>query len=161
MKIKNLVVLAGVVGAVLMLWKNWDEIKNMFGSWGVGPGAPVRPPDTPWFVPPSVTPYLPPSGVDPSTLPDIMPIPPPSLPELIFPPLAFLPHDPPTVPVMPTPPPAPSIPELIFPPLAIIRPIIPPKPRARPMPMPPPREVHLPTPPTRGRDGRPHHFMEF
>lgn len=121
MKIKDVALLAGIVGAGVLIFSKWDKIQDMFGAWGIGPGAPVRPPDTPWYVPPSVTPYKTPSGVDPDTLPEIMPIPPPSLPELVFPPLALLPHEPIDAPVMPTPPAPPSPLEMIFPPLALLR----------------------------------------
>ena len=147
MKIGDVAVLAGVVGAGVLLWSKWDEIKSMFGSWGVGPDAPVRPPDTPIFVPPSVAPYVKPIGIDPSLLPDIMPIPPPRLIDFIFPPAALLPHDPVQVPVMPTPPSPPSLIGTIFPPAEIIARIIPvitpkPKPRvSKPI-------IYTPSPPT-------------
>jgi len=148
MKIKDVALLAGVVGAGVLLWSKWGEITKGFGSWGIGPSAPVRPPETPWFVPPSVAPYIRPDlppGYQGPPLPDIMPIPPPSLPELIFPPLALLPHVPqevPFTPVMPTPPPPPTIPEMIFPPLAILRPVI------SPTPTPAPTPTYTPSPPT-------------
>ena len=71
-------------------------------------------PDTP---PPFIPPYEPPPDMPPEYVPDVMPISPPTLPELIFPPLVLLPDAPPQIPPPIKPPSAPS---LIFPPLGFI-----------------------------------------
>ena len=128
MKVKDVAILAGIVGAGVLVMSKWDEIKGVFegisgafGAWGIGPDAPVQPEGTPWFVPPSIIPYTRPKNVPPEQLPEIMPLPPPTIAEFLFPPLALLPHEPPEVPFMPTPPPAPTIAEIIFPPLMLAR----------------------------------------
>jgi hypothetical protein len=81
----------GVIAVVgYFALKNWDAIKDFFGDIGGIFDRGEQPEGTPWFVPPATQPYIPPTGVIIPDLPEQMPIPPPTIPELIFPPLALL-----------------------------------------------------------------------
>lgn len=138
----------GVIAVVgYFALKNWDAIKDFFGGIGGIFDRGEQPEGTPWFVPPATQPYLPPEGVPPELLPDEMPLPPPTMWESIFPPLAFLPDEPQEVPFMPTPPSPPTIPETIFPPLVLIRPFVDliAPPQSSPAPISPP--IYTPTVP--------------
>ena len=112
----------GIVAVVgYFALKNWDAIKGFFDDIGGIFDRGEQPEGTPWFIPPATQPYVIPEGVPPDIFPEELPLPPPSVAEFLFPPLALLPDEPPEVPYLPTPPPPPSVAETLFPPLMIGR----------------------------------------